>query len=127
MQKANRAAVTVGANEWRNAILRTLTGNRSGKEYRVPGTSKMYTASAPGEAPASVTGDLRTSYTVVVISDTEAVVGTPLLKALYLEKGTKVDGTQRIAPRPHFWISYVNNEDKITASMKNAFKGVMNG
>jgi hypothetical protein len=122
LKSASKEAVTIGANEWRNAILRTLTGNRSGREYYVPGTHKKYTASAAGEAPASVTGGLRTSYEIVVKSDTEAIVTSGLKSGNYylatmLEKGTKY-----MKPRPHFWISYDNNKDKIENAMKRVFR-----
>ena len=40
------------SNELRGASLRILRGKRSGKKYRVPNTSRTYTASAPGEPPA---------------------------------------------------------------------------
>ena len=119
-----RRAVEAGAHAWRNGILQTLTGNRHGRVYFVPGTHKEYTASAPGEAPASATGDLRTSYDIKVISDTEAHVGTPLKKAVALEYGTEVDGKQRMAPRPHFWISYTNNEKAIRKAIEDELKGV---
>lgn len=43
-------------------IKTTLSGPRSGRIYRVPGTDKaMYQASAPGEPPASLFGNLRNS------------------------------------------------------------------
>lgn len=122
--KSCRRAVEAGAHVWRNGILQTLTGNRHGRTYFVPGTHKEYTASAPGEAPASVTGDLRTSYDIKVISDTEAHVGTPLKKAVYLEYGTEVDGVQRMAPRPHFWISAEKNEAAIKKAIEDELKGI---
>jgi len=36
--------------------LKTFRGTRTGRTYYVPGTHKSYTASAPGEPPAVVTG-----------------------------------------------------------------------
>jgi hypothetical protein len=33
-------------------------GGRSGRQYKVPGTNRTYTASAPGEYPALATGKL---------------------------------------------------------------------
>lgn len=94
--KNSRKAVEAAAIEWRNGIVQCLTGERSGKTYRRPGTKAPYRASRPGEAPASVTGRLRSSYRVRVLSNTEAEVGSPLDYAEKLEKGTS-----RMLPRPH--------------------------
>lgn len=103
-------------------LTKILSGSRMGFEYPVPGTGKVenmektlangrvfhyrklkgatyYTASAPGEAPASRLGDLRTSYRPVVEGKgmlAVGKVGTPLEYGLFLE-----NGTSDIAPRPH--------------------------
>ena len=73
------------SNELRNASQNVLRGQRSGRQYNVPGTGRMryykrdskdgkhkagtatisyrkYTASAPGEAPAVRTGAFRASW-----------------------------------------------------------------
>lgn len=50
------------ANELRNASQLVLRGQRSGRRYRVPGTRRHYTASAPGEPPAVRTGAFRASW-----------------------------------------------------------------
>lgn len=59
----NRKVASRGAravNALRNAELDVLKGQRSGKKYRKPYTKKAtYIASAPGEAPARRTGNLR--------------------------------------------------------------------
>lgn len=45
-----------------NQIKRELTGKRTGRTYRVPGTKRaVHVASAPGEAPAVLFGHLRNS------------------------------------------------------------------
>jgi hypothetical protein len=49
----------LASNELRTAALSVLSGQRSGRVYRVPGTSRFYRASAPGEAPAVRKGALR--------------------------------------------------------------------
>ena len=85
-------------NEVRNETIRTLSGNRSGRVYRVPGTQVTYVASAPGEPPAVQTGQLRNSVKGRVYTEGASVkgeVGTELMKGLYLEKGTI-----NMAPRP---------------------------
>lgn len=66
-----------------------------------------YRASAPGEAPASRTGDLRTSYRYRVQGNL-AQVGTPLKYATALEKGTS-----KMAPRPHLRKAFNVNRQRI--------------
>lgn len=80
-----------------------LSGNRSGRVYRVPGTKTLYTASAPGEAPASRTGTLRNAIVMKVtktVNTVAAHVGPKKLGpdpgyAFYLEFGTR-----KMSPRP---------------------------
>jgi hypothetical protein len=114
--KNSRKAVEAAAIEWRNGIVECLTGTRSGREYRKPGTRAMYRASRPGEAPASVTGRLRSSYRVRVISDTEAEVGSPLDYAEKLEKGTS-----RMLPRPHIEPGFQKKRREIEAALQTTW------
>lgn len=80
-------------------VLNTLQGDRTGRRYKVPGTKDTYyTASAPGEPPASVTGDLRRSIDTDVIIEGPSIIG---------EVGTDTEygpmleyGTIHILPRP---------------------------
>lgn len=96
------------SNEMRNTAVLTLRGGRHGRRYRIPGTKKFYTASAPGEVPAVRTGLFRMSWEpssrasqsgggLSVISKIESrqKVG-PYLLGDILE-----NGTSRMAPRPH--------------------------
>lgn len=86
------------ANEVRNTILETLSGNRSGRTYFVPGTSRTYTASSPGQAPAQATSGLRQSIKAVIEGKGRSVIGkigTSLPYGIMLEKGTR-----NMAPRP---------------------------
>lgn len=81
-----------------NQTKRTLTGQRSGRIYRVAGTKQRYQASAPGEPPAVRTGMLRNSikYTVHGVGlSVKGVVGTGLQYGEWLETGTS-----KMAPRP---------------------------
>lgn len=72
-----------------------LRGTKSGRRYRVPGTSRFYTASAPGQAPAPRTGDLANSIYTRVPADYIAQVGSEL-------KYSKIEfGYGRAAPRPY--------------------------
>jgi len=89
-------------NEW----VQGLTGTRSGRRYKVPGTGTKgvpgsgtyYTASAPGEAPARRLGDLVRSLRVmprVTTGRIYARVGSGLEYAAFLEYGTR-----NMQPRP---------------------------
>jgi hypothetical protein len=91
-------AMFAATEHMKGKLYETLSGNRSGRTYRVPGTRKTYTASAPGEAPASRLGDLRRSIdTRIEQGETriEGFVGTDLEYGLFLERGTL-----HIKPRP---------------------------
>lgn len=66
----NRKAVSrakLAVQAIRSAELNVLKGQRSGRVYRVPGTKSSYRASAPGEAPARRTGNLRMHWTGQVL------------------------------------------------------------
>ena len=79
-------------NEVRNQINVTLSGKRTGRVYKVPGTNRTYTASAPGQPPAVATGELRQSiFTEVrgVGNQVTGRAGTRLPKGIWLDEGTK--------------------------------------
>lgn len=103
----NRQALSRGTravNAMRNAELRVLKGQRSGKVYRKPHTKRAtYTASAPGEPPARRTGNLRMHWNGQVKSESASDGGTMVIAELesqeayarYLE-----NGTSHMAARP---------------------------
>lgn len=123
-QKAMKRAVYTVHRE----LTHVLSGSRSGKMYPVPGTRnserqgtsrgegkkpkkvKLYRASAPGEAPASRLGDLRTSYRPIVEGrgfNAVGKVGTPLKYGPMLEHGTK-----KMAKRPHLSVAFELSKEK---------------
>ena len=71
---------------------------KSGRLYRVKRGARIinHRASAPGEAPAKLTGNLRSSIDYRVNGSSELNFGTNLKYGLWLERGTK-----RIKPRPY--------------------------
>lgn len=77
------------------------SGKRTGRTYRIKG--RDHTASAPGEAPASITGKLAESYKYRVSSWHTMVVGENASYAKFLE-----DGTRNMLPRPHLIVA-INN------------------
>lgn len=98
--------------EWHGGVVEDmLVGDRQGREYRIPGANRTYRASRPGEAPATQTGRLRSSYQFRIRDNGNekiAEVGSPLDYAVYLEKGTR-----RMAPRPHLLPGYYSREGRI--------------
>lgn len=111
----------LAANELRNSALQVLRGQRSGRQYIVPGTGRMsynkrkktakisykrYTASAPGEPPAVRTGVFRLSWQPTA----HKVYGSYISR---IESDARTDngrynlgeilenGTSRMAPRPY--------------------------
>jgi hypothetical protein len=100
-------------NEVRNTTLETLTGERTGRMYTIPGTNKEYQASAPGEPPAIQLGDLFKSVKGGVDKENDKVigyVGTDLDHGRVLEFGRR-DG--HMAPRPWLRISFEKAEAKV--------------
>lgn len=97
--------------EVRNTTLETLSGSRTGRQYKVPGTQRTYTASAPGEPPAQATAGLRQSVETKVEGKGMDVIGTvgtdkPHGKMLEL-------GTRNMAARPWLRISFEKTIPKI--------------
>ena len=96
----------LAANELRNAALLVLRGQRGGRRYRVPGTKRYYTASAPGEPPAVRTGTFRNSWQ----PETHVAFGSYISR---ISSDARTDngrynlgeilenGTGKMAPRPH--------------------------
>ena len=98
---------TRAVNILRNAELQVLKGQRSGKVYRKPHSKASYTASAPGEAPARRTGNLRLHWNGEATGQNNVSGGVTVTASLesqeeyaaLLEHGTK-HGTHYTAPRP---------------------------
>jgi len=98
-------------NELRNEVLKTLSGSRSGRVYRVPGTKRTYVASAPGQAPATASSGLRQSVKSEVEGRGTSVIGkvkAEAAHALPLEFGTR-----RVKARPFMKPSFDKSLDAI--------------
>lgn len=94
------------ANEMRSESIKVLGGQRSGRRYRNPYTRAYYTASAPGEPPASRTSTFRRSWQPKsyvdgdnVHSVIESSVTTENKK--YVLGEILEEGTSKMAPRPY--------------------------
>lgn len=70
-----------------DAVIAAMAAPKSGRTYRRPDGSP-YTASAPGEAPAVRTGELRDSYQWAMLDDLTGAVWSDDPKAPWLEFGT---------------------------------------
>lgn len=94
-----------------NKTKEKLSGKRTGRVYRIPGTNRTYTASAPGEPPAVMTGQLRSSIKYRIVGELQVLrgeVGSELKKAVELEFGTK-----KIKPRPFLLPTFQEELPKI--------------
>jgi hypothetical protein len=80
LQKAVSAAFT--------GMIALMTGPKSGRRYKLPGTQTNYQASAPLEAPAVRTTFLRTSITIGKVNDYEYIISisAPYGKILEFQK-----------------------------------------
>lgn len=106
----------------REKLLETLSGNRSGRRYRVPGTSVFYTASAPGEPPAVRLGGLRRSIQSEVVQEQGeyvGLVGTDLDYGLFLE-----NGTSKMLPRPWLVPTFEREQENIQAILREEWDGL---
>lgn len=118
------------AMAWHGGIQKELTGSRSGRVYRVPGTKRKYTASAPGQAPARRTGRLAQAMKFQV-KDNEGLVG---IDASYSKVGkTRVrvadyatmleKGTSKMKARPYIEPAYQKNIDAIKDELTRPIGG----
>lgn len=98
-------------NVVRNQALETLSGSRTGRTYKVPGTSRTYTASAPGEPPAQASGELRQSVKAAVVAEGKKLIG---LAGSDSKHAAPLEfGTHNMAARPWLRLSFEKSLDKI--------------
>jgi len=103
----------------RNKAVEVLSGTRSGRQYYVPYTKTLYTASAPGEAPAVATGRLRQSIATEVSQDgLQGGVGTDLDYGLFLEQGTS-----KMQPRPWLRPSFEQTQEEVKKIFTEGYNG----
>lgn len=111
IEKTAKERMEKAVVEVRNEVLQTLSGNRSGRTYKVPGTQKIYTASSPGEPPASATGALRQSITFEVEGEGKKIIGRVGSNTKYAPM--LEFGTSRMAARPWLRKSFEQSEQKV--------------
>jgi hypothetical protein len=111
INRVARERMLEAVQEVRNTTLETLSGSRSGRTYFVPGTKKQYTASAPGEPPASATGTLRKNVKSGVEGRGDSLTGFVGTREKY---GPMLEyGTRRMAPRPWLRPSFEKSAGKL--------------
>lgn len=102
----NRKVVSRGTravNAIRNAELEVLKGQRSGKIYRKYPYKSTYRASAPGEAPARRSGNLRMHWNGNVKSESTSDGGITVIAELESQEpyaAVLENGSRSMAPRP---------------------------
>ena len=87
-----------------------LEGSRTGHTYTYK--SRTHVASAPGEAPAVDTGNLKNSLRVLEVTDERASFGTSADYAAYLEFGTR-----HMAARPYLRPAAENSTEDVERVM----------
>lgn len=120
--KETEDRVRKATHHLRNEVNETLSGERSGKTYKVPGTENTYyTASAPGEPPASRLGHLRSSIGWKIMEKRGLFkrlaivgrVGTPLEYGAKLETGEYPAGPNPTVARPWLGPTFVRERDAV--------------
>lgn len=103
-------------------VKKKLTGPRTGRIYIIDG--RPHQASAPGEPPATLSGDLRKSimHTDVQWDGDQAFaeVGTDRPYGRRLEFGGVDSRGIRILPRPYFGATWIEEEAKMQAILDKA-------
>lgn len=112
VRRGMRRNLTAAILAWQGSLVRVMAGPRTGAFYRKPGSRVIYQASAPGEAPAVRTGDTRASYQTEVRGESEAILGSTLIHALWLERGTT-----KMAPRPALQPAFDRARPEIVAQL----------
>jgi len=98
LEKAIGAFVVKGAGHIYGRLKASRAEPKSGRKYG------DHQASAPGESPAVDSGNLTGSIVQIFPSTLEALIGTPVEYAVYLETGTS-----RMAQRP-LWEKTIADE-----------------
>lgn len=90
----------------KNELDETLSGEGTGRKYKIKSTGKYYTASAAGEAPATRTGELKNSFSKVLSMVNDSIHAS-VESNLQVGKTNKYNlaelldkGTKKMSPRP---------------------------
>lgn len=119
LRKPAERAIIKACIRFEKAVKMALKGPRSGRIYG------DHQASAPGEAPALLTGALRNSitHTMPVWDEDNAVtaeVGTTIAYGAILEWGGIAGNGARILPRPYMESTFLLMQDELESILKEA-------
>ena len=102
----------------RNAtVKRIANGPKTGHIYQSKVSNRVHRASDPGQAPATDSGDLITSYTVQQEDSYTYTVSSNLPYAYYLEFGTS-----KMKARPHLTPSVEENRNIFKRRLTEVFQ-----
>ena len=113
----------------RDKIRMAMRARKHGRVYYING--KRHRASAPGEAPAILTGALyRSIVPRISASKTQARIAPKVFYAHWLERGTKRGHSKfsrwRMRPRPYMKPAFDSQREEFRASVARAVQRVMN-
>lgn len=109
----------IGKELTKEAKRSIIEGPKTGRLYRIKGRKRRHRASAPGEPPATLSGDLQKSVDFLVQGWSQMTFGAGSQEidyAKFLELGT-VGG--KIAPRPYL-IRAIEQKEKQTRTIFEA-------
>lgn len=109
-----RGLLSVAPMIVRDVVRRIKSPPKTGRLYRIGGT--LHQASAPGESPADLTGELAEKVGSDVPSFDKMIIGDGADHGKWMEEGTD-DG--RIEPRPHLKPAVLSMEREIVQEIRN--------
>jgi HK97 gp10 family phage protein len=115
LQQPFREVILGGAQLIRGEAIKSIqTGPKSGRVYQKYNPRRTHTASAPGEAPASDTGNLVSQIMVRQETRDNVLVESNALYSSFLEFGTS-----KMLPRPFLFPATERSRPKITQAVFN--------
>ncbi len=103
-----RAFYLSGKRIQKDARQSIIKGPKTGRLYRIPGRSRRHRASAPGEPPANLFGNLQKSVDFIVEGTMDMTVGAGSSDVPYADV-LELGGT-RIKPRPYLVTAIEKNQ-----------------
>ena len=108
-----REIIKGGAQKIRGEAIKSIqSGSKSGIVYEKYNPRRSHRASAPGEAPASDTGNLVSKIMVKQLTKDKVAVESNADYSAYLEYGTS-----RMQPRPFMLPAFEKSKDPITKAV----------
>ena len=113
-----REVIMGGAQQIRGEAIQSIqTGSKSGIVYQKYNPKREHRASAPGESPASDTGNLVSKIIVKRQNKDEVNVESSAHYSKFLEYGTS-----KMQPRPFLFPAYKKSQQKIIQAVFNRVK-----